>query len=379
MGRDRTGSLTYKDGEPFVRVQYKDHFGKRRSTIRKVSDIRKWKKELEALQDEIKLKLAQAPTFDTMKFAHLADYFRDTYIKDPKYVELPGGEVVKVEGYRSKKTVEGYFKHIRAHFDGMKLAAITYEDLRDFKMKLLSTKTFRGDDRSISDVHRHLSLLRRILRVAERKKWIASSPFRDGEPLINLSIEQHRQRILTKDEEEKMIAACTGQREHLKPILVCMLDLAARQGELFKLVWADVDLAAGMINIRGFTTKTLKSRQVAMTTRVREELTKLWEASDKKPESSVFGIKNNVRKSWAKALVAAGIKDKVRRHDARHTAATRLTAAGVKMTTGARILGHSQLSTYFRYNNPDGEILQNAAAALEKYNRQSANANGEGA
>jgi integrase len=73
-----------------------------------------------------------------------------------------------------------------------------------------------------------------MLNVAEREGWILWSPFAAGDSLISLADEKKRERILTREEEIKLLAACdTPQRAHLKAIVICALDTGMhRSGRL---------------------------------------------------------------------------------------------------------------------------------------------------
>jgi integrase len=72
-------------------------------------------------------------------------------------------------------------------------------------------------------------MLRRMLNVAQREGWILRSPFAAGDSLISLADENKRERILTREEEIKLLAACESpQRAHLKAILICALDTGMR-------------------------------------------------------------------------------------------------------------------------------------------------------
>ena len=59
-------------------------------------------------------------------------------------------------------------------------------------------------------VNRELRLLRRVLNVALANGWIHKSPFTMGKSLISVGDEKPRARILTREEEERLLAACTG-------------------------------------------------------------------------------------------------------------------------------------------------------------------------
>ena len=118
---------------------------------------------------------------------------------------------------------------------------------------------------------------------------------------------------------------------------------------MLKLKWKDVDFETRLITIQALNTKTLKKRQVAITQRLYAELTILWKNSDKNFDSLVFGITDNVRKSFSSACKIAGIKeggiDGLTLHSLRHSAATRLLKGQMPIQMVGRILGHSQPQT----------------------------------
>jgi integrase len=128
-----------------------------------------------------------------------------------------------------------------------------------------------------------------------------------GEPLIDRSAERRRERILTLDEEKRLLASCTGRRKHIRPLIICLLDTGARRGETFKLKFSDLDFEKRLITYQALNTKTLKKRQVAMTSRVYKELTVLWEKSDRDGNSLVFNVRC-VKKAFESACREAGIE-----------------------------------------------------------------------
>jgi integrase len=206
-----------------------------------------------------------------------------------------------------------------------------------------------------------------MLNVAHREGWLLRNPFA-GDSLISLADENKRERILTREEDVKLLAACdTPQRAHLKGIVICALDTGMRQGEMFSLRWKNVDLANGLLNIQAFHTKTMKQRQVAITTRLAIELERLKASAPDNPNGLVFGILDNVKRSFTAARSKAGLND-VRFHDLRHTAATRLVGAHIPLSEVGRFLRHSQANTTYRYVNANVETAKRAAAALDAFN-----------
>ncbi|MBV9068488.1 MAG: site-specific integrase [Acidobacteria bacterium] len=310
----------------------------------------------------------------TMK--ELIAYYRDHYAKPAEYVD---GK--KVAGLRSLDTVLSQLNTIETYFQATSIRSITYDDIRQFRSERMATpvvviKTERDTrtgktkkvrverQRSVATVNRELALLNRLFNVAFRQAWLLRNPFANGEPLTTPSGETHRERIITREEEARLLEACDAAgRRHLRPIIICALDTGMRQGEIFKLTWNDVDLQRRTIHVRAFNTKTMRARQVAMTSRLYAELFML--ASDHAgPESSVFGVTDNVKRSFDRVRTIAGL-DGVRFHDLRHTAATRLTRGHLSLPEVGRILGHTQPRTTYRYVNADDATTHRAAAILD--------------
>ncbi len=205
------------------------------------------------------------------------------------------------------------------------------------------------------------------------KAGFFGSPFAAGDSLISLADENKRERILTRERREtKLLAACeTPQRAHLRAILICALDTGMRQGEIFSLRWQDVDFENGLLNIEAFHTKTMKERQVAITTRLALELERLKASAPDNSDGLVFGVLDNVKRSFTAARTKAGLTD-VRFHDLRHTAATRLVGAHIPLSEVGRVFGHTQANTTYRYVNANVETAKRAAAALDMFNADSA-------
>jgi integrase len=386
MARHRTGAAIAKwkvrNGKRvkqwFACVSYFDEQGKRRQWIQKSKDNTKTAaRELaKKMLGEMEGQGEKAIDAANMTFAQLADYYQQTYLVEPEYVD---GR--KVAGYRSRYELQLRLNILKNYFGKTRIKSITHGDLERFKAKRLKTpvvfgKNTRGTDklgnlverqRSIGTVHKELSLLRRVFNVSVANGWILRNPFVMGSSLINPGDERHRERILTREEEEKLLAVCTGAKAHLRPIIIMALDTGMRRGEIFKLKWADINFENGLINIQAFNTKTLRQRQVAITSRLAQELHALWGRSTLNPDELVFGVAN-VKKAFSKARVVAGIPD-LRFHDLRHTHATRLVSGHVPLSEVGRVLGHTQANTTYRYVNANVETARRAAAALDEFNK----------
>jgi integrase len=210
--------------------------------------------------------------------------------------------------------------------------------------------------------------LRRILNIAVRETWITRNPFNCGDSLISSADENKRERILSQNEESRLLAAIEAEpkREHLAGILKIALDCALRRGEIITLKWSDVNLETRTITVRAFNCKTARSRTVAMTNRVYEDLDARWSTSRRDPDALLFGIRVTGRTSFAKACKAANLEG-FHLHDCRHTAITRMIRAGLPPVEVRRVSGHQTLSCFYRYSNLDSDTVFRAAAALDAY------------
>ncbi|MBK6798709.1 MAG: site-specific integrase [Acidobacteria bacterium] len=266
---------------------------------------------------------------------------------------------------RSCQRQRGFLKVLIEHIGNRLIKEITYTDLEAFRSKRFATKTRRGDERSVANVNRELSLLRAVLNYAKRSRLIARSPFEDGATLISIAEENKRDRLLTRDEEKRLLEACAGRRSHLRSILITAIDTAMRKGEILQLTWQDVNLDAREITVRSSTTKVRKGRTIGITSRLASELLALWESSPKDPSEFVFGARDDVKKSFNNACREAGITD-LHFHDLRHLGTTRMIQAGMPPAEVMKITGHTRFETFSRYLNVDGDGARRAAVLLDK-------------
>lgn len=352
----------------YARLTVTDTNGKRRNLKKRADSEAEARKKLRILTQQIEEEGSKGVDFAKLTFNYLADYYERHYLKPAEYVE---GR--KISGLRDVERPRGFLPHFRAYFGKRKLREITYGDIHTYRSLRLQTPTKYKRPRSIADWNREAAVLRRMLNIALREGWILKNPFNAGEPLIVVSFERRRERILTVDEERRLLDACDSHpyRRHLKSLLVFLLDTGCRKSEALKLRWRSVCFASRVITIEGVTTKTLKTRQVAMTTRLYQELAALWDTSCREPDKPVFSVTDNVRKSFASACEIACIKhggiDGLTLHSLRHTAATRLVRGNLPLQMVGRILGHSQPQTTYRYLSANVETAVQAAAILESF------------
>jgi integrase len=365
-----------ESGGWYARVTYVDDGGRRKNVKRRAENKTAAKEILKQLIRDLDDHGGQLLDASQMTFAHLAIYYEEHYLIEPQYVD---GR--KVAGLRSYKDMRMRLRIFKSFFGKNKVRAITYGDLKSFRAHRLKTpvvwgKNTRGTEkpgkpsphqRSITTVNRELSLLKRILNVAVSQGWIKRNPFKLGDTLITPGDEKKRERIITREEEARLLAACTGKREHLRAIIICAIDTGMRKGEILKILTSDLDFDNRIIRVRAFNTKTMRERHVAMTERLARELQRLWQKLPDGEDTTIFGTENDFKNAFITARRLAGLSD-VRFHDLRHTHATRLVAAHVPLSEVGRALGHTQANTTFRYVNANVETARRVAMALDQFN-----------
>lgn len=381
MARETKGYVFEdKNGLIWGRFTYTDPTsGKRHSVKRRAANKTEGREVIKKLIRDLEDQGPRSIKGDRLVFKEIADDYRDNKLIDPIY----SGER-KVGGLRSP-SYKSHIKPLIAYFNNNKLKQITATDVLHYKIMRLATDSRRGGKMSIATVNRELALLRVIFNYARSEGWVNRSPFESkGSTLISMADEERRDRILSHPEEVRLLSACKGTREieyerkgkiikaelnydffYLKALIVAAVDTAMRKGELIKLVWDDIDLERGEILIRAMNTKIQTRRMVGITSRLRIALEDLRSVGFAGGNDIVFGV-TDFKRSFETVCDVAKISG-LRFHDLRHTATTRMVAAGMPIAEVMKITGHLQINTFLRYVNQTPDITRKHTIALEAY------------
>lgn len=348
-------------GRLYPRLQYKTDNGRCKVKYKPITDKRTAKRVVDDMRRELEVHGQETLHSDKLTFSDIAEKYGEN-----KLVAAVYQNGVKISGRRSLMPVKSSLEVLKGHFGTKVIRSIKTADIDAFKKHRLNTPTIHGRQRKIASVNRELELLRGILNYAVQNEWLIKNPFSLTKGVISKAAEVERERVLSADKEQRLLYACTGRRSHLRPLLICALDMAMRRGEIFKMRWSDIRFETMEIFIPQTNTKTEESRTVGITSRLRDELEKLWEASAKDPNQTVFGITNPVKTAFKSLCDETGIED-FRFHDCRPTATTRMIASGSPHSEVMKITGHSQIKTFLRYLNITTETANKVAFRLDDY------------
>jgi integrase len=210
---------------------------------------------------------------------------------------------------------------------------------------------------SPTTVAHHLACLRAALNQAVAWELIPASPARS--PLVKgPSVKRREYRILTDDEARAFLRHVEG--DPLEALWIMAVHLGMRSGELRGLRWQDVDLDAGTLTVNQVVTrhgfgppKTPQSRRLLPLPARAGVL--LAERRAKVRVLRLDGLifadvhQRPITDAWLVRRFQLRLREaglpRVRLHDLRHAAATRLIQSGANLAYVQRILGHSTITT----------------------------------
>lgn len=364
MGRPKTGGTVWRGANLYVRISYTDETGQRRRTERRVLSNRLTDAPDIARGVLNKLDAAGPQIIEGEKrtFAQVAAEFEKERLQPPTYHD---GH--KTDGSRSYRNRRNFLKAVITHFGPKPISQITYREIAAYKQQRLNTPRQRGGQRTIAGINRELEEMQRVLKYAMQQGWLLRNPFQLGKPLIQRSAERERIRVLSYDEEKKLLAACNQVKsQHLRAVIIIGIDTFIRKSELFRLTPASIAYHDGSAYLQLFstTTKTEKPREVGLTQRA---LSKLLELAEGRQSNERLFQTADCKRGWNAACRLAGIDD-ARIQDLRHTGITRRLEAVVKANLPWQIVmresGHTQMKTFMRYFNPEIRLLIEAADAM---------------
>lgn len=391
MPRKKTGYIRKikrpgKNGRKVTKLyafwDYIDHQGSPRSKSKLVKNPTEAERFFEQKREEEKTDV-QVLENDSMTFAEYAGLYEQSHLGPP--VVRDGKHLLGLKSYASRKSA---LVHLITYFGKRQLNSIKKRQVMLYKKARLHSTLKNGDFVKLATVNRELELLRHMLNQAD-DILIRVPSFRG---MISKKQEDKRNRVLSHDEEMRLLAACeTGDKQgrfkrlHVRPILICALDTAMRKGEILRVEWRDVDFDKNYIRIRAENTKTSEERGVPISARLRNELESMRTDQRPAPSDKVFrrkilghhagkqvsearfvDVASNFQTAFEGIRKDASVENYVF-HDNRHTATTRFILSGMKESLVRKITGHRTLDAFNTYLNPDDKALNDEFVLYESY------------
>ena len=280
--------------------------------------------------------------------------FADTFLKS--YVEA--------RGLASKRSIECYLEKLKAFFGSTLLDEITADNIGQLItfLRKRSKKSRRKGEVTNSTVNRCFAVLRKMLRYAVSCRCL------EKQHLPEFSMLQEnpsRSRVLTLDEEKRLLQACAP---HLRLLITTAIHSGRRWGEIRTLTWDRVDFQNRWIEFN----LTKSRRRTTIANPMNNTLLEMLQSMPRKspyvfPNPKTGKPYTTIKTAFTAACRRAGIKG-LRFHDLRHTALTRVADRGANAFDVQRLAGHADIRTTQRYVNSTEERLRQVGALLDENN-----------
>jgi integrase len=271
-----------------------------------------------------------------------------------------------LEHHRSAKDSLRHLNYWGERLGDYALVHLTPERLGKERLLLIETPTNRGEKRSSATVNRYMATLSSVLSYACRQlRWMDDNPCFN---LIKLKENPGRDRVLTQEEVQRLMAACLQSRNgYLYCIVLLAFTTGMRQGEILSLTWNQIDFDNKLAHLK--ETKNGTPRSVPLVEAVIEELWQLFQSRDPAKSlifasKTVFG-KIDINKAWNEALKRASIEGFVF-HSIRHHFATLAARSGASNLQLKTALGHKTLQMLERYTHLDVETTRHLSETVAK-------------
>lgn len=257
------------------------------------------------------------------------------------------------ETHYMDKLFSGYFLEI---IGNKYIDEITFSSIEKYKSERIKKV-------KASSVNREMDSIKRMFSLAVQEDWIKSNPCKG---VNKIPIENKKEMYLTPEQEKALFEQCKKDRAYMKPIIMMALHTGLRKRNILDLTWDCVDFTQNYFTF--LDTKNTKVLKLPISNRLLKELKKISQSSKYVfPNQKTGKPYNTVHKVFKAILERAGISKEFRFHDLRHTAATRMVAAGIDIVVVQEILSHSDIRMTRRYAHPVPERKAMAIKALNDY------------
>ena len=223
--------------------------------------------------------------------------------------------------------------------------------------------------------NRCLSVLRNLFQLAVDHGHLERLPT-DG---AKRNTERARETYLSVDEMKRIGAALDAMQDeggnvsHIEAIRLLMLT-GCRRREITNLLWDEVDLDKGELQLTRFKGVTRRERKVKVVVlsppaiAVLERMTTLrvceYVFPARKGKGTGWTHASEPSGTWKTALKRAGVSSTTRLHDLRHSFGAALVAAGVHIKVVSALLGHASLASTMRYLHADNTVMRDATTTV---------------
>jgi integrase len=356
MAKTRYGDYCeMRDGELYAAVNIptgNGRYKKKRKKVDSKTEARQW-----ALGELEKAKLGETSA-RSGTFSELSKWYTEEFLHAPEY---KAG--ARLQGLRTYKHQQVMLTRLGDYFGDYPLGKLSVDVLRRYKRERLKHV-------GIATTNREFALMRTMFKKAKFRGWVKESPFEQGENLIEVSLETHRESPITTRIAKRLLARSRKSEQPLLHYLILVLmHTGARPSEVFPfkatedvksepLIWGNVtDFDFRAVRLVSYKGRIRREKLVPASVELETGLKRLYVRTKPQPGDLVFPVKS-FKRSWKTLCRSVGVEGVWMRDFRKYFNSRIMLMPEINDMERMLMLGHSDITTNRRYSKLDEDFVE---------------------
>ena len=254
-----------------------------------------------------------------------------------------------------------YNNYIKAFIGGINIKNISHADINNMLLTIKGNGKKDGKPYAPQTIKHILILTKRVFNFNIDMGNCETNP---ADKVKLEKFDNTRIAYLLDDEIERVFKYLDSGREWYGDVALIKFALytGLRRGELFNLIWDNVDLENNRITL--YDTKGGKNQSIILASDAAAVLQSLSRTDTYVFPSKLGGKRDDVKKLWSRIKLAANIRPNIRFHDIRHTFGTIAVSSGIGIDVVQKMMTHKDIKTTQRYAHIVDQRMKDAANTI---------------
>lgn len=254
-----------------------------------------------------------------------------------------------------------YNNYIKSFIGGSNIKNISHADINNMLLTIKGNGKKDGKPYAPQTIKHILILTKRVFNFNIDMGNCETNP---AEKVKLEKFDNTRIAYLLDDEIERIFKYLDSGREWYGDVALIKFALytGLRRGELFNLIWDNVDLENNRITL--YDTKGGKNQSIILASDAAAVLQSLSRTDTYVFPSKLGGKRDDVKKLWSRIKLVANIRPNIRFHDIRHTFGTIAVSSGIGIDVVQKMMTHKDIKTTQRYAHIVDQRMKDAANTI---------------